>query len=812
MVAPRNLAWFFMAALLCSLTATSAFAQVDGENIPDEHAGWLVASQQNATGFGDNRVISVAGVTSGNEMDALYVTHDANDIWIGITGNLPNAAGAGQTIVLLIDADSSDDCNNFPTGCNFFGPEDEGCCMGDGTCLVMDPALCVDIGGTRLGVSGGNPVLCAGVDVNPPNGVDDACEAPIPPAAPNRIPVIVSGANALTGFGSGFSSVFNLGNMFDMGDPPAAIPDTGTILEPGFYPEIAIAINRFGSDTYVDAWNLALSTWLCLEDPPPPDCPQSFEPTLVGPDPANGHFISVYMDTTNGDVDANGFGDAGVTEDEASPADGAGQEAAAATAIKGLRVRISRSFLNAFQPEMKLMAILMAPDGAVSNQILPTLSEADDPPSPCSLHHPTDAFDDGMGGFLCPANDRADFESQIGIQMAEIDLTGPDATPTNPTQIHEDIPGNFPAGSLRSTQRIHTSFGNAGPGSIVFNQNGSELDQLFARLEDQYLDVAISGNLEQNGNKLYLFVDADPNVGESTLDSNGDPDNGFNPLRTWEGRTFDTGFAPEHAYVVNNNGGTLFVDHYSLLVPSGDMGQFPGTKQYLGFVGVNSGSGVLDDSAADADNSNNDEFALNNTNNEGVLAIDDESGLLGDPATANEGLEARISLFEIGVLAAPMDVLDDCPDIKIWAVLSGGDGGGRSFLSNQALPPYADVFTDLDRHVGSDDDPAGSMGGTPFDFSAPDDMALGGGEPAFEMVDLVADLTVTPAITKLGNVDESPDCCVTTDDIDEFVAALLDPDASARASFLADVNEDGNTDGLDVQNMTERILNEGPCP
>lgn len=812
MLARRNRSWFVVATLLVSLAGAHAFAQVDGENIPGEYAGWLVASQQNATGFGDNRIISVAGVTKGSEMDALYVTHDNDDIWIGITGNLPNAAADGQTIVLLIDADSSDDCNNFPIGCNFFQPEDEGCCMGDGTCIDMDPALCVDIGGTRLGVSAGNPNLCAGVDVlpGPPNGVDDACEAPIPPAAPNRIPVIVSGANALTGFGSGFNSVFNLGNRFDTAEPPAPIPDTGTILEPGFYPEIAIAINRFGSDTYVDAWNLALSEQLCLVVPPPVDCTATFEPTLVGPDPANGHQVSVFMDTTNGDADANGFGDAGVTDDEAAPADGAGQAAAAATAVKGLRVRISRSFLNAFQPEMKIMAILIAPDGAVSNQILPTLSETDDPPSPCSLHHPSDAFDDGMGGFLCPANDRADFETQVDIQMVEIDLTGPPATPTNPTLIHQDIPGNFPVGSLRSTQRIHTSFGNAEPGSIIFNQNGSELDQLFARLDDQFLQLAVSGNLESNSNKLYIFIDADPAIGESTLDDQGGPTVPDNWLLAWEGRTFDTGFAPEHAYVINNSGGTLFADHYDLIADA---------KQFLGFVGVDSGSGVLDDSAMDADNSNGNQFALNNTNSDGVLAIDDASGLLGDPSTATSGLEARISLFEIGVLANPMDTLDECPPIKVWVALSGGDGPPpmtspfpRSFLSNQSLPPYADVFTDVDRHVGSDDDSIMTNGGTPFDFSAVDDMALGGGEPAFEMVDLVADLTVVPAITKLGNVDESLDCCVTVDDIDEFVAALLDPDASARASFLADVNQDGNTDGLDVQGMTERIVNEPPCP
>ncbi len=759
-----------LAVLLVAASATPVWAQVDGANIPSEFAGSLVATQENATGFGDNQVVTAGPVTKGSELDALYVTYDATDLWIGITGNLPNAAGDGQTIVLLIDAVSADNCNNFPTGCGTIPPT-EACCMTDGTCAVMDPAACVAAGGTRLGPD----TVCAGVDVIPPggNGIDDACELPITPAVPNEFMTTAS----LPGLGGGHDSIVNLGPTVDgLGNP---VP--GTILEPGFYPERAIAINRFGGQTFIDSFNLVFDSQDCFV---PPNC---FDPILVNPDPFNLQDISVYMDTTN---------ELGVDDNDVLTPDGAGpgtQGALAATAVKGLRIRVSRAFLSAFEAQMKIMVLLMAPDGTVSNQILPPLSEIDDPASPCSLVRPADQG-------TCLATGRADFEAQAGVQMATIDLTAPPSpAPSNPdgvTPIHADIPAAFlnaNANSLVATQRIHTSFGNAIAGTITSTQAGSELDQLFVRTDAQFLQVGLSGNLEQNGNKLYLFVDADPLLGESVLDSNGLPTDGFNWLRTWTGRIFEPGFAPEHAYVINNGGGTMFLDHYELLTD---------TKTFLGQVIVGSGSGVVDDTDPAASNANGDQFALDNSNVLGVLGVGSMGGL-GNPTTATTGLEAKISLFELGVLATPLDTLTTCPNIKVWAVVSGGDSGPtvppfpRSFLSNQALPTYAP----LSPNVGSDTDLA------PFDFGAPDDMLPGGGEAAFTGLQFAS-----VALQRPGNVDLSADCCVNLLDLPVFVDVLVGVNTDPMSRFLSDMNEDGSADGGDIGDFVAALVSQGVCP
>lgn len=735
MVKPRFLAPTTIIFACLALVATGVLADVDGAGIPDKYAGWLTSTQVNPTGFGDNQTFQVGPVTKGSEMDALYVTHDLTDIWVGITGNLPNAGGDGQTIVLLIDAQSFDNCASPP-----FCPivPDEACCMPGGSCTVINPRDCNELGGVRLG----QDTICAG-------GVPDpACNPPIP--GPPNILII---SNMLPGLGGGHDSVVNL---------------NGTTLEPGFYPDRAIAINRFGDQTYVDSFDLVNSIQDCLV---PPNC---YDPSLVGEDPFNGHPISVFMETTN---------ELGVDDDELKDGTGPGsQQALAATAVTGLRVRIDRNFLGAFEGQMQIMAILMAPDGTVANQILPPLSPLDDPPAPCSLVRPGDQG-------TCLATPPADFEALAETQVAIIDLSGPGATPANPTQIHLDIPGNFPGGSLVALQQIHTSFGNAIAGLIVANQSGSELDQLFVRTGDQFLHVALSGNLEQNGNKLYLFVDADPMIGENILDDNGDPNDPLNWLRTWSGRTFDPGFAPEHAYVIENgfifDVPVTFVDRYELLND---------TRTFIGLVGTGSGTGTL----VIGNNPNGDLFAFDNSNVLGVLAIDNPVGGLGNPASATTGLEARISLFELGLVAAPGDRLDACVDIKVWAVLSGTDNEGRSFLSNQALPPYAEVFSTSRFHVAAD------TAADPFNFGSE---IPPGGDPAF-----AGDQFALVSLERLGNVDLDVNCCVNPDDIDDFVGVLIGTETDPAKVFLADMNQDGTSNGVDIPMFIEKVLNEGPCP
>src|SRR5215470_14840804 len=86
----------------CCVTAVSDALAIDGTNLPTKYAGYLIASQGNATGFGDGFTGTVTDFSIGSEFDALYVTSDASNLWIGITGNLPNKLASGQSAVILL--------------------------------------------------------------------------------------------------------------------------------------------------------------------------------------------------------------------------------------------------------------------------------------------------------------------------------------------------------------------------------------------------------------------------------------------------------------------------------------------------------------------------------------------------------------------------------------------------------------------------------------------------------------------------------------------------------------------------------------
>src|SRR5215218_7404132 len=63
-------------------------------------------------------------------------------------------------------------------------------------------------------------------------------------------------------------------------------------------------------------------------------------------------------------------------------------------------------------------------------------------------------------------------------------------------------------GTALSVQNTNTQFGNAVLGDPVNGGGGSEIDQVFAKVEGGRLYVNVTGNLEWNFNKLEVFVDS----------------------------------------------------------------------------------------------------------------------------------------------------------------------------------------------------------------------------------------------------------------------------------------------------------------
>ncbi len=88
-------------ALLVSSVTLVAQPTIDGRDIPTEFAGATETVQRFQTQFGN----CVGGqFCGGSELNRMFITNDASNLYIGITGNLENN---GNCMVLLIDVDGT---------------------------------------------------------------------------------------------------------------------------------------------------------------------------------------------------------------------------------------------------------------------------------------------------------------------------------------------------------------------------------------------------------------------------------------------------------------------------------------------------------------------------------------------------------------------------------------------------------------------------------------------------------------------------------------------------------------------------------
>lgn len=283
---------------------------------------------------------------------------------------------------------------------------------------------------------------------------------------------------------------------------------------------------------------------------------------------------------------------------------------------------------------------------------------------------------------------------------------------TNP-----DLGGRFAGGAkngvaspLEGSIELRTGFAN-NTDSSADNANGSELDNVFARKGQEFngsgfedfLYIHIGGNLQPNSNKLDIFFDVDPLVGQQrlifdALDPNdpsyaGNPPVDFSGLNRMggpvfdtsdppqivaEGLRFDTDFTADYFLSISNANfnsvGTsqseIFVNFARLrgvLSPSD-----AGIGEYLG-KGYTSGFGQLDEGVRGLN-----ELTYVDINNSNTLGVsggcdqnrDDDS----PPGGVNTGIEIRI----------PVSYLNWNGTTPIKMVLFI-NGQGHDFVSNQFL-------------------------------------------------------------------------------------------------------------------------------
>lgn len=227
-----------------------------------------------------------------------------------------------------------------------------------------------------------------------------------------------------------------------------------------------------------------------------------------------------------------------------------------------------------------------------------------------------------------------------------------------------------PYGAAASVQAVQTQFGD----------NLSELDAAYCAIANGRLYLALTGNLEDNFNKLEIFIDSKAG-GENTLTGAPGNDNSFNMA----GMSFDAGFEPDYHIIARR--GFFEVNRFDLDFSElgtanfsfyGDV--FGGTQEGSGATGVGLNVQPI-------------EVAFDNSNVAGVGGGDQAANQLA-ALSVQTGVELSIALTDIGSPAGP---------IGVCAFVNNAD---HNYASNQFLGP----LTPPQGNLGGDG--AGTFTGT----------------------------------------------------------------------------------------------------
>lgn len=214
-------------------------------------------------------------------------------------------------------------------------------------------------------------------------------------------------------------------------------------------------------------------------------------------------------------------------------------------------------------------------------------------------------------------------------------------------------------GPALAVQTVQTGFGNAtNPSGLG---GGGELDAAYAVIEDGRLHVMVAGNIENNFNKLSVFIDSKPG-GENVLSAA--PRYDFEHVsRNFGGLTFDAGFTADyHLYARwgSLTGSVLTVD---IVDRQGGASQTVQGNGAMSSAGGGTGVqwGVVNPADAGLGSTGVGEvrnlapfltapmeFALNNTNTAGVGGSAGAAANQAQALAVTTGFEFSIALADLG--------------------------------------------------------------------------------------------------------------------------------------------------------------------
>ena len=204
---------------------------------------------------------------------------------------------------------------------------------------------------------------------------------------------------------------------------------------------------------------------------------------------------------------------------------------------------------------------------------------------------------------------------------------------------------------LLATQDTPTGFGNSS--GTQASTGGSELNQLFATISGGTLNLGITGNLEGNYNKMWIFFDGVAG-GEGVL-SNDNVDGGFGEINNLAGLTFTGGFTADHGIRMEIGNGFYGIRVFDLIDNSA--------------LDVTTGGGPGD-------------LPFTSLGGNGILVGWDNSNSLGVDGSSAAGASTATTGWEFAIDLAT--VFGEVPSsVGIAAFVSNGGG---DFLSNQVLP------------------------------------------------------------------------------------------------------------------------------
>ena len=212
-------------------------------------------------------------------------------------------------------------------------------------------------------------------------------------------------------------------------------------------------------------------------------------------------------------------------------------------------------------------------------------------------------------------------------------------------------------GAAKFVQTSATQFGNATNGELGQSLGGSEINQVFATYNALGISIAVTGNLENNYNKLALFIDTG-NGGENVIGATQGSTTDFGWLGSLNGLTFDAGFNASHALWYRYGGGGApnqgFVSLASLGASGSDI--------------INASNNTLATNAVSTIVDGGFSFAFNHSNTAGV-----DGGSAAGASSVLTGMEVFIPWASLGVVNPGI--------IKVAGFVSSSG----QFLSNQVI-------------------------------------------------------------------------------------------------------------------------------